>query len=147
MTKDEVKIKALDIASSQAVSWFNIHARQRLVLVNFYILIGVGITGFNITTDQNSSFLLVYSGVVLIVISVLFKLLDLRISFLIKCAENSLQSIQSLLAESIDMPEVSIIEHVDGKSQITFRVCFNLLFLMGLLTGVGFVLGFLYELL
>jgi hypothetical protein len=125
------------VALLHAEKWFEIHAGQRLTLLQFYITIlavAIGLLVANINSTAPSG--LIITGGFLCLLTLVFKLIDRRVSSLIKDAEWSIDALQTKIAEDSGLQAVRILRRTDARKQTSLRVCFNFLFGLGIIVAV-----------
>jgi len=120
-------------ALSQAVSWFQIHAEQRLKLMNFFVILLGGTLALLGAAMKDSLYLLeIVTGGSIAVITLTFKNLDRRTSSLVKIAESALKKLEEQIADNLNMSEIKLVAISDVKNGIlSYRECFNFLFALG----------------
>ena len=135
----ESTTKSMDMALSRATTWFQVHADQRMKLMNFYvILIAALIAGFAAALKDNNQLLVILIAIVFITLTYAFKSLDRRTASLVKDAEAALEKIEEAIASSTSIDQIKLIKMSEEKEgDLSYRQSFNLIF------GLGYALAFL----
>lgn len=117
-----------------AWNYFNIHAGQRMSVVNFYLLlIGLLTTGFVTTLERNfpGHWLGSILGLVMVVISYVFWKLDARTSFFVKKAEEGLKELEKELPAGLRIFTIEEAETAASRRRYrltTYSDCFRAIF-------------------
>lgn len=123
----------MELALHYATNWFQIHADQRIRLMNFYIFLFAGlVTGLIATRKDDLLLVEVLIAGAMIVLTIVFKSLDSRTRSLIHGAEHALSKIEDVLAEATRIDEIKLIKaanNLDGK--LSYRQAFNLIYFVG----------------
>jgi hypothetical protein len=135
-----------------ALSYFDLHAKQRMTVFNFFLVIAGILTGgiaASLGKDSMPTLAIALSAV-LILIAIVFWKLDARTSFLIKHAETALKACEFELlndeARLISSEEAAFkrFRQDNGfwRSGWTYSVCFRIVFIAMVVIGaIGFVLS------
>lgn len=141
-------ISAGDDYRNHAWRYFELHAKQRMAIFNFFLVLsGFIATGLVASVQVTGLTVLVgaFLGALLSLVSFIFWKLDQRVSFLIKNAENVLIELESALSEpSIGLFSNEVAQTTNATSSgslwsrhWTYGSCFRTMFrTMG---GVGFL--------
>lgn len=123
----------IDNAIARAMSWFQIHADQRLKLMNFFVILLAGsLALFGSAIDGDNYILEIMVGASIMVITFVFKNLDRRTASLIKDAERALNVLDGRIASDLNMNEIKLIAASEMKKGIfSYRQSFNFLFALG----------------
>ena len=123
----------IDNAIARAMSWFQIHADQRLKLMNFFVILLAGTLAlFGSAINGNNYLLEIVVGATIMVITFVFKNLDKRTASLVKDAENALRVLEGRMASNLNMNEIKLIEAAEiKKGFFSYRQSFNFLFALG----------------
>ncbi len=120
------------LAIDHAWNWFKFHAEQRMVLVRFYlIMVGALGAGYASMSGMHDGSIALVIALVGMVVSLLFRRLDLRVSKLIKIGEAVLEKEQLQLYEILKYDEIKIIQRTNEESA-------------GNLTSYRKIFGFMY---
>jgi lipoprotein signal peptidase len=139
--EEEKNQRSLDYA----FKYFELHAKQRMTVFNFFLVIaGILTAGIAASLSKDSMPLLAAAlSLVLILISIVFWKLDARTSFLIKHAETALTAGEVHLNESarlISTEPDDFEAHRNQKSfwarGTTYSVCFRIVFSAMIAIGV-----------
>jgi hypothetical protein len=124
---------SMGMALSRATMWFQVHADQRMKLMNFYVILLAGlIAGFAAALKDNSHLLEFLVAIVIIVLTYAFKNLDRRSASLVKDAEAALEKIEETLASETSIDQIRLIKLAEKKHGIlSYRQSFNLIFCLG----------------
>ena len=132
-------------AASYAWEYFKYHARQRQEVFRFYIVIVGALTaGYISSTEAFPNYRYVF-GLLLLIISILFKRLDQRSHKLIKLAESYLKVEEQHLSDELDLnadsDKIKILTGSDlpankGRFLATFRQIYTAIFLIGVMIGL-----------
>lgn len=102
MTENNSNDKSEQLTSKEAITYafnyFQLHANQRMSLVNFYIIFASLLTTGIVTASQDKfkiEILPLLLSVMLIVISFIFWKLDCRVKFILKHVEDVLKAIEA----------------------------------------------------
>ena len=146
----DLHARAQDSAREYAWQWFQYHAGQRQTVFRFYlVMIGVVSTGYvtsmTVTDLRSVSFLF---GLLLIVISILFWLLDERSVTLIKLAEDYLKKEEERLKLILGHPEIRITYRADKERDTrffmvwmySFRRIYRIIFVLISMIGLSIIL-------
>ncbi|MBI1358653.1 MAG: hypothetical protein GC155_00030 [Alphaproteobacteria bacterium] len=131
--------RAIEIASRRAEEWFKVHADQRLRLFNFYvILMGAALGGFGAAFGQGLYLLAIAVSMLVLVVTLAFKRLDMRVARLVKDAEAALGRVDDLVARVTGIEEARLSQAAERKDDVkSYRQSFNLIFLFGALLGLS----------
>lgn len=143
--------------------YFIVHSDQRMKSFHFFLIsIGFLITAnFAILGSENGNDLIIFSGafmtsLTMMCLCIVFWKLDGRTSFLIKLAESELARIDnldevdstggaSIIRKEAEMTELERSEDNPILRQWSYRICFNVCFLVfgifGLFCGLGALIG------
>lgn len=121
-----------------ALRWFEVHAEQRMKMMNFFIVVsGFCVAGFFAALQAKNILAASVVGVVLFIVAICFKQLDRRSAQLVKIAEQSLKSALRPLAEDSNNRDIITLSGERGWVP-SYRQTFNALFaLFGLLGLAG----------
>jgi hypothetical protein len=136
------------VANDVAMKWFEVHAEQRLKLLNFFlIIVGFCIAGYFAALQAKNGFAASIIGLLLTCVCFCFKQLDRRTTQLLKIAEDYLRESLHKLAVQIDSNTINFIERAEQKgSVLSYRQVFNILFwLFGVLGVLGAILPWLQS--
>src|SRR5438552_14800921 len=97
----EAQKDSLDYALDHSWKWFELHARQRLQAVNFFLIATAFLVKAYVDTIPHP-FMGAAIALIGIIISACFYLFEIRIRQLVKAGENALIPVQQLLAELTD---------------------------------------------
>ena len=133
----------------QAWKYFDLHAGQRLTIFNFYIALSSAIAA-GLAATYHAEFghpnLRILFGFLLILFSFVFWKLDDRAKLLIKNAEAALKFFEEQDAKEITAAhvfrreEILTAEAKSSRLHLSYSRCFNLVFLVFALIGLGTVL-------
>ncbi|MFL6726738.1 MAG: hypothetical protein ACJ8FS_09530 [Sphingomicrobium sp.] len=136
-----------------ALSYFHLHANQRMTVFNFFLVIAGILTGgiaASLGREPAIPFLGVALSVVLILIAIVFWKLDARTSFLIKHAEGALKACETellnpdarLISTEKEAFEKFKTDNGFWKSGWTYSVCFRIVFIaMTVIGAIGLALS------
>ncbi|WP_174865877.1 hypothetical protein [Pectobacterium polaris] len=128
--------------------YFEIHAQQRMIVFNYFIVIaGATVTGIGFCIQQGSKYNYLASslGIFLLVLSFIFWKLDQRVSILVKLAETALIDFEEKYENNSfklfknEKESTSILRGV--TSVWTFGKCFRYTF--SIMGYIGFITIFL----
>jgi uncharacterized membrane protein YbaN (DUF454 family) len=131
------------VANDVAMKWFEVHAEQRLKLLNFFlIIVGFCIAGYFAALQARNGFAASIIALLLTCVCLCFKQLDRRTTQLLKLAEDYLRESLAKLAVQIDSNTINFVERAEQKGSIlSYRQVFNILFwLFGVLGILGAIL-------
>jgi len=109
-------------------------------LFNFFIvLLLAAVAGFGTAAKEGMSDLQILSGILLLAISLIFKLLDQRTSLLIKDAEGALQCLEEIMAKEFG-PKFRLVELSEMKRGTTsYRAAFSVVYIGAFVIGLFFM--------
>jgi len=130
-----------------ALSYFDLHAKQRMTVFNFFLVIAGILTGgiaASLGKESSMPTLSVALSIVLILIAIVFWKLDARTSFLIKHAETALKTCEAALldesAHLISTEEQAFQQFKRDRgfwrSGWTYSVCLRIVFIAMVSIGV-----------
>lgn len=135
--------------------YFELHANQRIIIFNYFLIISGALSAGLATTLQGSqrfSSLGIMLGMLLIVVSFIFWKLDQRVSYLIKHAESVITDLEQYL--TIKKAHIFYLEPKKSKEVLeegfwwsrhwTYGSAFRFVFIiMALFGGTGIILSLL----
>ena len=124
---------ARKLAMEHAWKWFQHHATQRLTTFNFFVILFAGLcASFSATLQSNRPEISAGIAFLAVLFSVLFKLLDVRNSHLIKLGEASLVEQEKKLSDILNDTKLCIVKQagIRPKFVFSFRQVFNIVFLV-----------------
>lgn len=133
---------ATKAAMELATNWFNVHSDQRIRIMNLYVVLLVGFLAVA-GADKffQEPYMMLASGVVFAIITLIFKRLDMRTAQLVKIAEKSISEIEEKITAATELKEARLVFAAESNiSTPTYRKSFNLLFLTGGLLGTSIAL-------
>ena len=128
--------------------WFEIHAEQRLKLLNFFIIVaGFSIGGFFAALQSENRVAASVVAFVLASVAYLFKQLDRRSSQLLKHSEEFLKLSLTSLEQELKTGTVNFLLRAEEKNRLgSYRQIFNAIFLLfGALGLAGIVFPWLQK--
>jgi hypothetical protein len=134
------------VANDLAMKWFEVHAEQRLKLLNFFLIIaGFCVAGYFAALQEKNGFAASTISLLLTCVCYCFKQLDRRTTQLLKLSEDYLKESLGRLAVEIDSDTINFVERAEEKGSVwTYRQVFNILFwLFGILGIFGAILPWL----
>jgi hypothetical protein len=130
---------ALDPRTEYAWNWFELHARQRLQNINFFLaLLAALLAGYGAVLKDSLLSLSLGIGLGVITISALFYALDRRIRTLLHIGERALkvsEKILSALHEDDQSILLTSLSEESGKSALTYGKIFMTLFSISCILG------------
>ncbi len=127
----------IDNALARAMSSFQIHADQRLKLMNFFVILLAGSLALFGSAIIGKNYLVeIVVGASIMVTTFVFKNLDIRTASLIKDAEKALNVLEGRMSGELVMDEIKLIAAAEIKKGIlSYRQSYNVLFAMGYVLG------------
>lgn len=140
---DEFKQKdALD----HSWAWFQVHAFQRMQLVNYFIIaVAFLTTGYAAGLTADKPALSVAVSALGVALTICFHLMERRTRELVRAAELALKELEQIMAEQTGIGHIRLVERVErptGRFIVTYGTVIK--FLHGT-TMAGFLTGFLYA--
>ena len=128
----------IEAALKHAMNFFQIHAEQRMKLINFYIILLAGSLALIGASFKDGNYKIqILTGISTCVITFIFKSLDVRTAFFVKKAEVAIDAIEKKLSDELGTEEIRIIKSSnEGSSIFSYRKSFNILFLLGIAIGL-----------
>ena len=127
-------------ALKHAWDWFDLHAKQRMQTINFYIvLVGAIIAGSGAAIKDEQYAFSALLGVVLVLVSALFFAMDRRARILVRVGEAALRQEEDALASATGNKSLSMVEASDRSSarSITYGQIFYAMFVAFGLVGAA----------
>ncbi|MEM8970793.1 MAG: hypothetical protein AAGD43_01850 [Pseudomonadota bacterium] len=127
--------------------WFDLHSRQRMQNFNFFVVLFAAACSA-LATSYSADFVegIVGSAVALMTLSLVFKLLDMRTSFLIKLSEEALK-VYERNEFSSELDNAMQLVHLSdaNPSGPTYRTSFNIIFSFAACIGFLAILSQILE--
>src|SRR3990167_8674432 len=137
-------------------AYFDSHSRQRFSFVNFYIIISTALLySISFIRGENPIYwIVIIAHIFELVITFIFWRLECRSKFLIDNSERVLKNIEkSFFTDQASRDEFSLYSHEEGETgkqknnrccwvrhPVTYRECFNLLFLCIAAYSIGVII-------
>lgn len=124
-------------ALRHAWDWFDLHSKQRMQTVNFYIiLVGAILAGSGAALKEKQYLYSALLGFLLTLMSALFFAMDRRARVLVRVGESALRREEELLAKDTGNQEVELVGASDhsSKGALTYgRIFYTMFVVMGTL--------------
>lgn len=130
-------------ALAHAWNWFDLHAKQRMQTVNFYIvLMAATLAGSGAAIKDQEYVFGGLLGSVLILVSGLSIAMDRRARVLVRIGEAALRREQKLLAEASGNRALELVAAADSSSAgtMTYGRIFHVLFVASAVVGAAIVI-------
>lgn len=129
--------KMFEIAFERSQNWYNLLANQRMMLMNFFLLIlAANFALIGTAFEKSNPLLFLLTSVELLVISIVFKLLDRRTAEMIKICELALIQLESHIVKETGIAEMALIDGHNVKKTLSYRILFNIIFTLGVCLGI-----------
>ena len=128
----------IDNALSRAMGSFQIHADQRLKLMNFFVILLAGSLALFGSAIIGENYLVeIVVSVSIMVTTYVFKNLDKRTASLVKDAEKALGVLEQRMSDELGMEEIKLIAAAEIKKKyiLSYRQSCNILFVLGYVLG------------
>ena len=133
-------------ALDHAWRWFELHARQRLQLVNFFLLSGAFLTSaYAVALDAGYPEVSVAVALIGALTAVYFWLIGERVRLLLKAGECAMKQFERRLAANAGTEEIKLVERVE-RPETRWMKYSTVIRLLHLTLGLGFAVGFFFAL-
>ena len=123
---------------ARAMGSFQIHADQRLKLINFFVILLAGSLALFVSAIIGENYrVVIVVSVSIMVITLVFWNLDKRTASLVKDAENALDVLEQRMSAKLGMEEIKLIAAAEIKKWgiLSYKQSCNILFLLGYSLG------------
>lgn len=142
---EAVRQAAIDKGIDHAWAWFSLHAGQRLLAVDFFLVASAFLSAAYVSALHYSAPAIALAIGLLGVWSTLcFSRFEIRVRELLRAAEDALKPLQQELSGQTGVGELKLCERVDTPSQ-GFTSYHKVIRALHWVIGVGFALGSLWA--
>jgi hypothetical protein len=138
---DELLIQAL----THAWNWFALHGKQRMQIVNFFLITTAFLSAAFASSILSTPIVASAVGLVGFISSVTFSRIESRTRDLIKIGEHALTTLEGQLAQRIELPALKLVERAEATPR-RFGTYAKTIALLHRMTACGFLAGSIYAL-
>jgi hypothetical protein len=128
MEEDE---KALESAFQYAWNWFDLHAKQRMQSMQFFLVISGALAAATGASIEGKAYVVaLILSVLITILSILFYLVEKRVKNLVKLSESALLKLEEHISRKTQLSDIRLAHRSDasGETMVTYGKAFGAVF-------------------